>query len=236
MTTRATIFAYCERGLDPAFWAEPLNALTSIAFLAVAALALRSWRAQPALEREAFTIGLIGLVAAVGVGSFLFHTLADRWSRLADVAPIGVFMLAYLAFALARFVGLDRGTVAVAITAFAGSVLLAGSIRCGGAACLNGSLGYAPALLALAAVGGVLAQRSHPAAQSLLAAAALLGLSLVLRTLDQALCPWTILAGHRVGTHVLWHVLNAGVLALLLGAAIRHGRARGSRPAPAARP
>ncbi len=37
--------------------------------------------------------------------SFLFHTYATRWASFADVIPIGVFMIANLAYALRRFMG-----------------------------------------------------------------------------------------------------------------------------------
>ena len=68
---------YCER-LDPGFWAEPLNALTNLAFL-IAAVA--AWRL--AVRHNVLTtdiIVLIGLIAAVGIGSGAFHTFATLLS------------------------------------------------------------------------------------------------------------------------------------------------------------
>jgi len=43
----------------------------------------------------------------------------------------------------------------------------------------------------------------------LLLACGLFAASLLFRTIDQAACEWT-----RVGTHFLWHILNAVVLYL----------------------
>ena len=40
------IDAYCER-LGPAFWAEPVNALTNAAFPIAAWVAWRRWRGDP---------------------------------------------------------------------------------------------------------------------------------------------------------------------------------------------
>lgn len=225
MSWTAEIFAYCERGRDAAFWAEPLNALSNIAFLVTAALALRAWHAKPASERGGLELALTGLVAIIGIGSFLFHTFATRWAAIADVAPIGIFMLCYLAYALRRFVGLGRVGVLAGIVAFIATLWLSETTRCGDGPCLNGSLGYVPALAALAGIGGWLAVRRHPAGAPILIGAAMFTLSLSLRTIDRQFCPYTvILASRPLGTHFLWHLLNATLLGILLLTAIWYGQ------------
>jgi hypothetical protein len=98
------LFGYCERGFDAAFWAEPVNALTNIGFIIAAIWAFRELAARPAGEGKAFRYFLVANVFVIGVGSFLFHTFATVLTAKADVAPIGVFMLAYFGFALYRFV------------------------------------------------------------------------------------------------------------------------------------
>jgi hypothetical protein len=80
---------YCER-TDAGFWSEPLNALTNGAFILAAAFGFCLWRR--AGGRDWPGLWLIAVVLLVGIGSFLFHTLANRWSRLADVLPIAVFI------------------------------------------------------------------------------------------------------------------------------------------------
>ena len=228
------VFNYCERGLDPSFWAEPLNALSNAAFL-VAALAAglrlagagRSPGAGHVGERWVLW-GLTGLVAAIGIGSFLFHTFATRWALLADVGPITVFMLAYLAFALRVFLGLGWLAIAVGLAAFLAAGSLVSGLTCAaseagaGAAepCFNGSLGYLPALLSLWGIGLVAARRGQAAGRTLLLAGAVFLVSVVLRTLDRDLCGATHVLGHARGTHVFWHLLNAVTLHLLLSAGI----------------
>ena len=81
---------YCER-LQPGFWAEPVNALTNGAFL-IAALIV--W---PMVGRQGRI--LAALVAAVGIGSFLYHTYATQWGSAVDVGASAVFTLTYLYFA-----------------------------------------------------------------------------------------------------------------------------------------
>ncbi len=101
----ATIFDYCERGLSPAFWAEPLNAVTNggfiLAALAGAVMIARRDPSQRSLWQVFFVLNFI----AIGVGSFLFHTVPNIDTALADTGPIGIFMLTYLIFALRRFRG-----------------------------------------------------------------------------------------------------------------------------------
>jgi hypothetical protein len=220
------IFAYCERGTDPGFWAEPLNAISNAAFLVAAAFAYRQWKRTSRGNAGAIELALVGLVLAIGIGSFVFHTLATRWARIADTGPIGVFMLAYLAYALRRYVGCRPIVVAAALAAFLGLAALSASATCGGRACVNGSLGYLPALLALAVVGIAVARRGHPAGRALLQASGVFAVSLLFRSIDMAACPGTLIQpGWRSGTHAAWHVLNAVVLYILLVAAVRHGTA-----------
>ncbi|RIY02553.1 hypothetical protein D3218_04060 [Aureimonas flava] len=209
----APIDAYCER-LGPGVWAEPANAITNLAFVLGAAVALAEWRRAPG--RDGVSLAFVLLVAVIGLGSFLFHTLANGWTLLADVLPIAVFIYGYFALALFRFLRL-RPAAAIAGTigfAVAGQVVerLAAPV-------LGSSASYLPALLALGGMGALLAGRGHGAGRPLLLAAAVFALSLTFRTLDVPLCPTFAL-----GTHFLWHVLNAATLTLCLLAAIRHPR------------
>lgn len=213
------VFIYCERGAETGFWAEPLNAITNIAFLIAAVMAyadLRAARAERGGEGEGAAVLLIALLMVIGAGSFLFHTLATRWAALADTIPIGLFTLAYLVLALRRFAGLGAVlSVATGLAVAAASQLLP--------PWFNGSFAYAPALLAMLGVGALLAARGHPAAARILAAAGIFIVSLTFRTLDGGAGCFAYPPGDPqfvIGTHPLWHILNAVVLYQLLRAAI----------------
>jgi hypothetical protein len=85
---------------------------------------------------------------------------------------------------------------------------------------LNGSVGYLPAAAALLIVGALCLRKGEgEPGRALLAAACVFAMSLVFRSMDQAVC--TTLP---IGTHFLWHILNAAVLGILMIAAIAHGR------------
>jgi uncharacterized membrane protein len=231
------IFLYCERGQDPSFWAEPFNAVTNAAFIIAALVAACDYRAAPPERRTLAAASLVALTFVIGVGSFLFHTYATQWASLADRIPIALFMLAYFTFLMRRFLALNWAVVVIALAAFYASLKYAGSIQCNyeglfpitahaGARCLNGTVAYAPAFLALLGSAAVLALASHPAGRSIALASVVFLASMTLRTVDLELCELTRMGGHLVGSHFLWHVLNALTLYILLRAAIRHGEPR----------
>jgi hypothetical protein len=227
------IFRYCERGQDGAFWAEPFNALSSLAFVIVGLAAAVRLARGPGLGTRPAVALLASLTVAIGFGSFLFHTLATRWSSIADVAPIGLFMLAYFIYVLRVFLGRPWLAVAAGVGVFAFAIHAAVTIQCrpgvlsladySRGPCLNGSLGYLPALVALIGTAGVLAVVRHPAWRAFVGASVLFLAALTFRTFDLELCPKTLLLGRAWGTHAFWHLLNAGTAYVLLIAAIRHG-------------
>lgn len=223
----APIRAYCERS-DPGFWAEPVNAVSNAAFLAAAALAAAQARRSEPRDGPALALG--ALVAVVGLGSFLFHTLALRWSLLADVIPIALFIHGYFFLAMRRYFGFGPiaatgATLSFAALGFGLEPALDAMLGRSTDALTNGSIAYVPAILALLGVAAgllrpqacALGPARHRAGRALLGVAALFALSLTFRTLDRAVCPvWPL------GTHAAWHILNAAVLFALIRIAIRY--------------
>ena len=191
---------YCER-LGPGLLAEPLNAITNLGFLWAA---LRAWRGA---ERRADLRLLAALLAAIGLGSGLFHTLASPLAQLCDVIPIALLQLLYLHLYLRRVVGCGPGASGGWLLIYV--LALAAGSRTG--AILNGSLAYGPAALALLILGVV--HYRLRARTDVLVAALLFMVSLLARSVDLILCSqWPL------GTHFLWHLLNAAMLFRLLQA------------------
>ncbi len=228
---------YCERTGD-GFWGEPLNAISNGAFILVALLFYVMLRRAP--QRDWPALALTGIVFAIGIGSFLFHTRPGPRTVLADVIPIQIFILGYLFLAIRRFFDANRFWGAGTLAAFLGLDVLMVATR---PSALGGSIGYVPALIALFVVGALLIGRAHlvalrlgrssdPAAvaatglkaayagRAILIAGIVFFISLVFRTVDQPVC-----ARFSVGTHFLWHICNALVLFILLLTAVRHGPA-----------
>ena len=212
MDLTRSIDAYCER-LDPGLWAEPWNAVTNLAFLLAAAV---MWRRTGGRGLGGVLSLLLGVI---GLASGLFHTLAVAWAGAADSLTILIFVLVYLFAANRRFLGLtpllSLGGVALAVLAIA---MLAPAFAL--VPGLGASAGYAPLPVLIAAYALWLRQRSPDTARGLALGALLLVLSLAFRTLDGPLCD----ALPR-GTHFLWHLLNALMLAWMIEV---HRRAGGA--------
>lgn len=213
------INVYCER-TAPGLLNEPVNAFTNLAFILAAWLVWRQAKAEARLELPLKI--LIGLVFAIGVGSTLWHTFAQRWAGAADVIPIMLFIVTYVGMAMWRYFGMrgaEAVTIAVAFLFFAAGLRQAAVA--GLPSVLSPSFGYLPALVALLACGVLLSLRRHPVGVWLLGAAGVFVVSLTFRGLDHHVCD-----AFPIGTHFLWHLLNAVVLGVLLMAFLRHGTVR----------
>jgi hypothetical protein len=196
---------YCER-TDPGFWAEPINALTNLSFI-VAAGAIMLLISRRDLQFTAPASLLTASMACIGAGSFLFHTLANRWTMLADVLPIFIYQLAFLALYARNIGGLAPSRVATLVLVYC--LLSFGFARLP-SEWLNGSLAYGGALVFITAIGIYHRTADKHEPWILLLAVSVLLLSLGFRSLDMALCEATTL-----GTHFLWHLLNGLVLYLV---------------------
>jgi len=206
--TRA-IDAYCER-TDPGFWAEPVNAVTNLAFV-IAAIIM--WRRTPGSFGGRI---LSGILFMIGVGSFLFHTFANPWSAALDVTPILAFVLVYLYLANRDFLELPIWAALVGTLAF---VPYAVWMTPAFAALpfFNVSSFYWPLPLLIGAYAVLLHKRMPQTAVGLAIGAGLLCVSLTARSVDESLC---VSIPH--GTHFLWHILNAIMLGWMIEVWRRH--------------
>jgi hypothetical protein len=196
---------YCER-TDPGFWSEPANAITNAAFLVAAAVVWRRTdRARAPHARDGRV--LAALIGLIGAGSFLFHTLATVWAAWLDQGAIALYIYAFLWLFLVRAAGLPWWGALGGLGVFAvASKALTAPFPPGS---LNGSYAYFPALLALALLAAYAWRRGRPGAARLGAAAGVFVVSILFRSVDQTLCEsWPL------GTHFVWHCLNALVLYL----------------------
>ncbi len=210
----AHVDGYCER-LGPEFWAEPVNALTNLGFLLVAAV---MWRRVRGLGRW-----LCGVLVAIGLGSFLFHTVAQPWAGLLDVLPILVFILLYIFAANRDFWGMTTGRAIAATMLFFPFAALTVPVFAQ-LPYVAGSAGYMPVPLLIAIYAVLLRHRAPRTARGLAIGVALLGLSLTARILDMPLCGEV-----PAGTHFLWHLLNAAMLGWMIEVWRRHDLAGHSR-------
>jgi hypothetical protein len=210
----AQIDAYCER-LGPGLWAEPVNAVTNAAFLIAAAVVWRRTTGQGHARLLAVILALIGF------GSFAFHTAATRIAALADVLPIAAFILVYIHAATRQMLGLGP-VAALAVTAAALPLIAGGAALFGQIDWLGSSAGYAPVPVLILVYAALTARRAPATARGLAQGAGLLIVSLTFRTLDGPLC-----GSIPLGTHFLWHILNAVMLGHMIAVLVRHRQMHG---------
>jgi len=198
---------YCER-LDSSFWAEPINALSNLAFI-IAAWAV--WKHANRLNKLSTPVWvLIGLMLSIGIGSFLFHTFATSSTMILDILPILFFQFVFIWVYIRQIIQLPFFNTLGVLVLYIVFALLGRQFP----DILNGSLSYAPAFLVLAGLGWYHFIFKKQQRYILLSAFAIFSLALVLRTTDNMLCPYI-----PIGTHFLWHLFN-GILVYCLAVSL----------------
>ena len=186
---------YCER-VGYSLFAEPLNAISNLSFIFAAGAA---WM----LAKRTGTLStgvklLIALAGSVGIGSMLWHTLANTWTLYLDVVPIVIFIIGFIWLYTRNVMGKGAGFAALSIGAF---ILSAFLVRPIGDA-LHGAPSYVPGLLVVLVIGLYHAVQQKPSRFTLLIAAGVYFTALFFRTIDLELCHFM-----TIGTHFIWHIL-----------------------------
>jgi hypothetical protein len=207
------IDGYCER-TDPSYWAEPVNAVTNAAFLIAAWIMWRRVRGQGL----PMAVTLVAILTAIGIGSYLFHTYAQVWAATADVVPIVIFILVYVFAATRDFLGMETWIslgVAVLFVPYAAAMTLLFELL----PFFEVSSFYWPVPVLIVVYALLLAFRHPATARGLGIGAVVLIVSLVFRSLDETVC-----ATVPLGTHFMWHILNAVMLGWMIEVYRRHMR------------
>ena len=200
---------YCER-LDIGIWAEPINAVTNVAFILAAII---MWfRCKNLVEGKILSF----LLFSIGCGSFLFHTFAQTWAALLDVTAILIFILTYIFVANRRFLGWSKMVSLIGVILFFPYQLLLVSIL-SNIQFFGSSVQYIPVAILIFIYSGLLRKSEPNLSRGLFIGAAILCLSIISRTVDEPLC--SILS---VGTHFVWHILNAIMLSWMIEILRRH--------------
>mgnify|MGYP006267151921 FL=1 len=194
---------YCER-TGPGIWEEPVNTVSNVAFFFAALLTFPRAIKHDGDGRYALIASAL-LIAILGLGSTLFHLFANRVTEWLDILPIVSFQLLFLWVYLRRAHIVTRTRSAICMLAFvaaSAAALLSPPV-------LNGSIIYAPAVAALLILAFMPTARRLKTRLLLYVIVGVFSISLIARTLDNALCH-----EHHVGSHFMWHLCNACVLYL----------------------
>ena len=200
---------YCER-LDISIWAEPINAVTNVAFI-VAAIIM--WlRCKNLVEGKILAF----LLFSIGCGSFLFHTFGQTWSAILDVTAILIFIVTYIFIANLRFLAWSKMLSILGVILFFPYQFLVVSVL-SNITFLGSSVHYYPVVILIFIYSGLLRKSEPTLSRGLFIGAAVLCISIVFRTIDEPIC--SILS---VGTHFIWHILNALMLSWMIEILRRH--------------
>jgi len=204
-----SIDIYCER-LDVGIWAEPINAVTNFAFILAAII---MWiRCKNLVEGRVLAF----LLFSIGCGSFLFHTFAQTWAAILDVTPILIFILTYIYAANRRFLVWSKRMSITGVILFLPYQFLVVSIL-SSIQFFGSSAQYVPVAILIFFYSALLHKSKTNLSRELFVGATILSLSIFARTIDEPLCLIV-----SVGTHFIWHILNAIMLAWMIEILRRH--------------
>lgn len=215
---------YCER-VAPGLWNEPFNLLSNLAFIVAAIFVWHAVTQQrDHITAPIWDLGLLtGLLFAIGIGSGLWHLLANRWSLLADTIPIMLFISIYLLSCLFRLFTLK--TIAI-VSIFTFYHVVNFAIQSAlPADFLNGSIFYLPTWIFLLGITTLAWKQESVAYRYYIFACMVFTVSLIFRTVDQSVCSTL-----PMGTHFIWHLLIATTLYLLMRGLICNAAATQSEP------
>ena len=200
---------YCER-LDSSIWAEPINAVTNVAF--VVAAIIMWFRCKNLVEGKVLAV----LLFSIGCGSFLFHTFAQTWAAIVDVTSILIFILAYIFVANHRFLVWSKlASIAGVILFFPYQFLLVSMLS--NFQLFGSSVQYIPIAILIFIYAALLRKSEQNLSHGLFVGATVLCVSIFVRTIDEPMCQVV-----SMGTHFFWHILNALMLAWMIEVLRRH--------------
>ena len=208
-------YGVCERG-GLGMMAEPLNVISSIAFMFVSVGIYRYYHGHEDLERKWIwdIHALTFLTFIIGMNSVIFHTYPTPLTEMMDTIPIVMFIILYFWSVLFR---IGRCTPFQAVVCFVAFVGFSHILVAQFPHSLNDSIGYLSSMIALIVIAVHLHLKARPSSQHFMLAAIVGVCSLFCRAIDRDICPQ-----FPFGTHFFWHILNATLLYLLLKQIIRN--------------
>lgn len=208
-------FGLCERS-GPGLFEEPFNVLSNLLFFAVAISIWRYYRTHPDVkDKWIWDLHILTvLIICIGIGSITFHSYPTRLTELMDIVPIVIFIVLFFISIIVRVGKTNWFETLICFMAFAGSTHFFVTQFPNA---LNDSIGYLSSMGGLAMIAVYLHLKRRPSSHQFLLAALLGVVSLFFRSVDNTACE-TI----PIGTHFLWHSLNAALIFVIMKQLIRN--------------
>jgi hypothetical protein len=208
-------YGICERH-ELGFVAEPMNVLSSFAFIAVAISIYRYYKKDEDLHRKWMwdVHALTFITFIIGINSVIFHAFPSPTTELMDTLAIVLFIILYFWSVLFRIGRCNLFQATICFIAFVGfSHILVHQFP----NALNDSIGYLSSMIALIMIAVHLHLKARPSSQHFMLAAIIGVCSLFCRAIDREVCDMI-----PIGSHFLWHALNATLLYILLKHLVRN--------------
>lgn len=211
----AHAFGLCERTASGPF-EEPLNVLSNILFFMVALSLFRYYRTHPDLkDKWIWDLHVLTVLTVfIGVGSMTFHSFPTRITELMDIIPIVIFIIIFFLSIIVRVGKTNLFQTIICFMAFAGCTHFFVTQFPNA---LNDSIGYLSSMGALVMIAIYLHLKRRPSSHQFLLAALLGVISLFFRSVDNSVCDTL-----PIGTHFLWHSLNAALIYVIMKQLIRN--------------
>ena len=195
---------YCERTNGQIF-DEPVNAISNIFFIIVSLSLIKILRRNKS-EKIYFVQPI--LIFFIGVGSFLFHLTPNLITLYSDIIPIFLFSLSFIFLFNRDVISINYINNTLLFLLF--FILLLFITPKLNYEILNGSEFYFANYFFLTMYTIWLYLKKSDFFQLLLLGFIFFNLSILLRSLDNHICEY-----FSIGTHFLWHFLNAYLLKIL---------------------
>ncbi len=196
-----------------------MNSWANGAFLIAAFAGWRLLSLYPNAKAHRTIRALTLLAAMAGVGGYLFHTSDAPWAQWGETVPILAFMLLYVWLLLRRFFHWNV-LIAIPLLALYAAAIYWLETRAPGQAPFGRAMNLPTLVLFLLTAIGFLMRLREAFWPMLWALLVLLASSAASMT-EAQICPQL-----GLGTHALWHLLDALLLYLLLRLAVLHAPKR----------
>lgn len=188
---------YCENGIG-LFYTQPVNTISNIAFFISAYF---SYQLARTYRIKNLIIRILPLIMVfAGIGSILWHGIPNLLTSFADLVPLSALVLVSFFFLLDKCL-LNKSLVGGSLFAF---VLIELPFIFDIFPSFNGLLPYSIALIFGLSVFFVSFRKYKELAPQLVFIVLLFTIALFFRTIDHAVC-----SRLSIGTHSVWHILNA---------------------------
>lgn len=201
----ASIYSiYCESGIG-IFSTQPINTISNVALLIAAYFAYRFVLIKKVKDRTLKMLPFI--ISITGIGSMMWHGIPHPLTNFADTLPISTFVLVSLFLFLEKL--LEKKALVWKI--FLAFILVEIPFMFDLVPSFNGLLPYSIVLVFGAFLVFGLIRKYKSLTPDLVIIISLFATALIFRTLDLMICPV-----FSVGTHFIWHIINALVFYLVV--------------------